>query len=58
LKLYDGHFHDLLNDVAKEVVMGDIKVWLGARLPAARSREHRATMGSALSGVRPGLARH
>jgi alpha-beta hydrolase superfamily lysophospholipase len=27
LKLYDGHFHDLLNDVDKEVVMADIKCW-------------------------------
>jgi acylglycerol lipase len=35
LKLYDGHFHDLLNDVDKEAVMKDIKGWLGARLPAA-----------------------
>jgi alpha-beta hydrolase superfamily lysophospholipase len=25
LKLYDGHFHDLLNDIDKEVVMADIK---------------------------------
>jgi acylglycerol lipase len=36
LKLYDGHFHDLLNDVDKETVMEDIKSWLGARLPATR----------------------
>jgi alpha-beta hydrolase superfamily lysophospholipase len=35
LKLYDGHFHDLLNDTDKEVVMRDIKSWIGARLPAA-----------------------
>jgi acylglycerol lipase len=28
LKLYQGHFHDLLNDVDKEVVMADIKGWL------------------------------
>jgi acylglycerol lipase len=32
LKLYDGHFHDLLNDVDKEVVMGDIKNWIAAHL--------------------------
>jgi alpha-beta hydrolase superfamily lysophospholipase len=32
LKLYDGHVHDLLNDVDKEVVMADIKDWIGARL--------------------------
>ena len=35
LKLYEGHFHDLLNDVDKEVVMADIKGWIGAHLPAA-----------------------
>ncbi|HEV3062985.1 MAG TPA: alpha/beta fold hydrolase [Vicinamibacterales bacterium] len=35
LKLYDGHFHDLLNDVDKETVVEDIKSWLGARVPAA-----------------------
>jgi alpha-beta hydrolase superfamily lysophospholipase len=28
LKLYDGGFHDLLNDLDKEVVMGDIKTWI------------------------------
>lgn len=33
LKLYDGHFHDLLNDIGKEVVMADIVAWIGDRLP-------------------------
>ena len=33
LKIYDGHAHDLLNDVGKEIVMGDIKAWIAARLP-------------------------
>jgi alpha-beta hydrolase superfamily lysophospholipase len=33
LKLYDGHVHDLLNDLGKEAVMGDILSWIGARLP-------------------------
>jgi acylglycerol lipase len=33
LKLYDGHFHDLLNDVGKEGVMAEITGWLEARLP-------------------------
>jgi len=28
LKLYDGHFHDLLNDVEKEIVMSDVKSWI------------------------------
>ncbi len=36
LKLYDGHFHDLLNDVGKETVMADITEWLTKRaMPAA-----------------------
>jgi len=35
LKLYEGHYHDLLNDVDKEVVMADVKSWIAARLPAA-----------------------
>jgi len=33
LKLYEGHFHDLLNDVGKEGVMADITGWIRARLP-------------------------
>jgi alpha-beta hydrolase superfamily lysophospholipase len=33
LKLYDGHAHDLLNDVGREQVMGDIRAWISARLP-------------------------
>jgi acylglycerol lipase len=38
LKLYEGHFHDLLNDVGKEMVMSDILGWIDARTPAARSQ--------------------
>ena len=34
LKLYEGHFHDLLNDVDKEIVMADIQNWIDARIPA------------------------
>ena len=33
LKLYDGHVHDLLADVDKEIVMDDILAWLDARIP-------------------------
>jgi acylglycerol lipase len=33
-KLYEGHFHDLLNDFDRELVMDDIKSWLNARIPA------------------------
>lgn len=32
LKLYKDHYHDLLADVGKDEVMGDIKAWLEARL--------------------------
>lgn len=35
LKLYDGHFHDLLNDIGKEEVMADIMRWIDNRLPEA-----------------------
>ena len=31
LKLYDGYFHDLLNDLGKESVMSDISSWIDAR---------------------------
>jgi acylglycerol lipase len=34
LKLYEGHVHDLLNDVGKESVLADIQGWIEARLPA------------------------
>jgi alpha-beta hydrolase superfamily lysophospholipase len=34
LKLYDGHYHDLLNDVGKEEVMADITGWIDKRLAA------------------------
>lgn len=32
LKLYQGHFHDLLNDVDKQLVMSDILAWLQQRV--------------------------
>ena len=35
LKLYEGHVHDLLNDLGKEAVLADIKAWIDARLPRA-----------------------
>lgn len=34
LKLYDGHYHDLLADTGKETVMADVLNWIAARLPA------------------------
>ena len=33
LKLYEGHFHDLLADIGKEEVMADILAWIDKRLP-------------------------
>ena len=36
MKLYEGHYHDLLNDIGKEQVMADIQGWMNARLPGAR----------------------
>jgi alpha-beta hydrolase superfamily lysophospholipase len=33
LKLYEGHYHDLLNDTDRDVVMTDIVSWITARLP-------------------------
>lgn len=33
IKLYEGHFHDLLNDIDKELVIADIKNWIETRLP-------------------------
>ncbi|MBC7901310.1 MAG: lysophospholipase [Saprospiraceae bacterium] len=37
LKLYEGHYHDLLNDIDKEVVMADIQNWIDQRIPAETS---------------------
>jgi acylglycerol lipase len=34
LKLYEGHYHDLLRDLGKEEVMKDISAWIADRLPA------------------------
>ena len=36
IKLYEGHFHDLLNDIDKELVIADILSWIDARLPATQ----------------------
>jgi acylglycerol lipase len=32
LRFYDGGFHDLLNDLGKEEVIGDITAWIAARV--------------------------
>ncbi|HMG18494.1 MAG TPA: lysophospholipase [Gemmatimonadales bacterium] len=35
LQMYEGHFHDLLNDFGKEKVMADIQSWIDKRVKAA-----------------------
>ena len=35
LKLYEGHYHDLLHDVGKEHVLADITSWIDARVSTA-----------------------
>lgn len=37
LKLYEGHYHDLLADTGKEEVMADILSWVNERIPAETS---------------------
>ena len=32
LKLYEGHYHDLLNDLGKESVLADVVRWIDARV--------------------------
>jgi alpha-beta hydrolase superfamily lysophospholipase len=36
LKLYEGAYHDLLNDVDKHIVMGDVVGWLTERVRQGR----------------------
>ena len=33
LKLYEGHYHDLLNDLGRESVLADVVQWVEARVP-------------------------
>jgi len=35
LQMYEGHFHDLLNDFGKDEVMADIQSWIDKRVKAA-----------------------
>ena len=34
LKLYEGHYHDLLNDIGREEVLADIVKWIESRVSA------------------------
>ncbi len=38
LKFYEGHYHDLLNDLDKDVVMADINNWIDARVPVVQTK--------------------
>ena len=38
LKLYEGHYHDLLNDIDKEIVMADINDWIDARVSVSQTK--------------------
>jgi alpha-beta hydrolase superfamily lysophospholipase len=35
LKLYEGHYHDLLADVGREQAMADVQAWMNARVKVA-----------------------
>jgi acylglycerol lipase len=35
LKIYEGHYHDLLNDLGKEQVMADVVAWIESHVPAS-----------------------
>jgi acylglycerol lipase len=48
LKLYEGAFHDLLNDIGRETVMADVLAWVDVRL--------RGTSTSALSSAKGDIA--
>ena len=51
LKLYEGHFHDLLADIGKEQVMADIQAWIGAHLETVEPR--RAERPNAVAAPTP-----
>jgi acylglycerol lipase len=40
LKLYEGHYHDLLNDLGHEQVLDDISQWIDARLAPVANAEN------------------
>jgi alpha-beta hydrolase superfamily lysophospholipase len=35
LRVYDGLFHEIMNEPEKALVLGEISTWLGARTPAS-----------------------
>ena len=53
LKLYEGHFHDLLADIGKQQVMSDIQVWIDGHLQTvAGGRRDRPIAAAASSQAR------
>jgi alpha-beta hydrolase superfamily lysophospholipase len=42
LKFYEGHFHDLLNDVGKETVLSDMTLWIDAHLAVPNPQRTRS----------------
>src|SRR5215469_7306989 len=49
LKLYEGHFHDLLADVGKQQVMADIQAWIDAHLETVERRRPERPNAAAVS---------
>jgi alpha-beta hydrolase superfamily lysophospholipase len=54
LKLYKGHYHDLLIDTGREKVIADIVTWLDDRAPKPVRREVVVDYPLAVDDVRPG----
>jgi alpha-beta hydrolase superfamily lysophospholipase len=52
LKLYEGSFHDLLNDLDKRAVMQDIQNWISSRLSATLETPVQASADSVQETVR------
>jgi lysophospholipase len=46
IRVYDGFYHEIFNEVEKERVLDDLVAWLDARLQAERSVEERARTSS------------
>jgi alpha-beta hydrolase superfamily lysophospholipase len=47
LLLYEGYFHDLLNDLGRENVMADVQRWIDGRTTtsaASRGSKHRESL--------------
>jgi alpha-beta hydrolase superfamily lysophospholipase len=53
LKLYEGHFHDLLADVGKQQVMADIQAWIDVRLTAGPRSPRESRMSHEAPAARP-----